>query len=110
MDQYFHVVFARLPPILGAGLDYQLGKFSARLDVAHSFKQDRVAANELPTDGYTLTNTMLNYRFKTPTVKWDAYIKGNNLFNQEARAHTSFLKEIAPLLGRGFLLGIRGNF
>ncbi|MDQ3267718.1 MAG: hypothetical protein M3P47_03175 [Pseudomonadota bacterium] len=62
------MVFARLPPILGAGLDYQLGKFSARLDVAHSFKQDRVTANKLPTDGYTLTNTILNYRFKTPTV------------------------------------------
>jgi len=101
----------RITPMrLGAGLDYQLGKFSARLDVSHSFKQDRVAANELSTDGYTLTNTMLNYRFKTPTVNWDAYIKGNNLFNQEARAHTSFLKELAPLPGRGFLIGVRANF
>jgi len=101
----------RITPMrLGGGLDYQLGKFSARLDVAHSFKQDRVAANELPTDGYTLTNTALNYRFKSQAVNWDAYIKGNNLFNQEARAHTSFLKEIAPLPGRGFLIGVRANF
>ncbi|CAH1202516.1 hypothetical protein NTGBS_490005 [Candidatus Nitrotoga sp. BS] len=80
------------------------------LDVAHSFKQDRVAANELPTSSYTLTNVMLNYRFKTQSVNWDAYIKGNNLFNQEARAHTSFLKELAPLPGRGFLMGVRANF
>ena len=101
----------RISPMrLGAGLDYQLGKFSARLDVAHSFKQDRVAANELLTSGYTLTNTMLNYRFKTPSVNWDVYIKGNNLFNQEARMHTSFLKELAPLPGRGLMMGIRGNF
>ena len=101
----------RISPMrLGMGLDYQLGKFSAKLDVTHSFEQDRVAANELPTGGYTLTNTMLNYRFKTPKVNWDAYIKGNNLFNQEARAHTSFLKELAPLPGRGFLMGVRANF
>ena len=101
----------RITPMrLGGGLDYQLGKFSARLDVSHSFKQDRVAANELPTDGYTLTNTTLNYRFKTQAVNWDAYIKGNNLFNQEARTHTSFLKELAPLPGRGFLMGVRANF
>ncbi|MCE9551114.1 MAG: TonB-dependent receptor [Betaproteobacteria bacterium] len=101
----------RISPMrLGAGLDYQLGKFSARLDVSHSFRQDRVAANELPTDGYTLTNTALNYRFKSHAVNWDAYIKGNNIFNQEARAHTSFLKEIAPLPGRGFLMGVRANF
>ncbi|RFC41112.1 MAG: TonB dependent receptor [Candidatus Nitrotoga sp. CP45] len=101
----------RITPMrLGAGLDYQLGKFSARLDVSHSFKQDQVATNELPTSGYTLTNTMLNYRFKTPSVNWDAYIKGNNLFNQEARMHTSFLKELAPLPGRGFLMGVRANF
>ncbi|MEO6421879.1 MAG: TonB-dependent receptor, partial [Candidatus Nitrotoga sp.] len=101
----------RITPMrLGAGLDYQLGNFSARLDVSHSFKQDQVAVNELPTSGYTLTNTMLNYRFKTQSANWDAYIKGNNLFNQEARAHTSFLKEIAPLPGRGFLMGVRANF
>ncbi|BBJ22379.1 TonB-dependent receptor [Candidatus Nitrotoga sp. AM1P] len=101
----------RISPMrLGAGLDYQLGKFSTRLDVSHSFKQDRVAENELSTPGYTLTNTTFNYRFKTQAVSWDAYIKGNNLFNQEARTHTSFLKEIAPLPGRGFLLGVRANF
>ncbi|RFC37500.1 MAG: hypothetical protein DID92_2727743182, partial [Candidatus Nitrotoga sp. SPKER] len=29
---------------------------------------------------------------------------------QEARAHTSFLKELAPLPGRGFLIGVRANF
>jgi len=95
---------------LGGRLDYQHDKFGARLEVSHSFRQNRVAANKLPTAGYTLTNTMLNYRFKTPTVNWDAYIKGNNLFNQEARAHTSFLKELAPLPGRGFLIGVRANF
>ncbi|WP_239250605.1 TonB-dependent receptor domain-containing protein, partial [Candidatus Nitrotoga sp. M5] len=101
----------RITPMrLGAGLDYQLGKFSAKLDVAHSFKQDRIDANELSTSAYTLTNAKLNYHFTTQSIHWDAYIKGNNLFNQEARTHTSILKEIAPLPGRGFLVGVRANF
>ena len=101
----------RISPMrLGAGLDYQLGKFGARFDVSHSFKQDQIAANELPTSSYTLADAMLTYRIKTQGVSWDTYLKGNNLFNQEARSHTSFLKEIAPLPGRGFILGVRGNF
>ena len=101
----------RIAPMrFGAGLDYRLDKLGARLDVTHSMRQNQVAANELPTDGYTLTNAMVDYHFKTQAINWETYIKGNNLFNQEARMHTSTLKEIAPLPGRGLMMGIRGNF
>ncbi len=101
----------RISPLrLGAGLDYRRGDFGARLDVNHAFKQDRVAANELPTDSYTLVNAALTYRLKAQAMNLEAFLKGNNLFNQEARVHTSFLKDIAPLPGRGFLLGVRGTF
>lgn len=101
----------RISPLrLGMGLDYQLGKFATRLDVIHAFKQDRIAANELPTDGYTLVNAALTYRIKADTMNLEAFFKGNNLFNQDVRVHTSFLKDIAPLPGRGFLIGVRGTF
>ena len=101
----------RIAPMrFGAGLDYRLDKLGARLDVTHSMRQNQVAANELPTDGYTLTNAMVDYHFKTQAINWETYLKGNNLFNQEARMHTSTLKEIAPLPGRGLMMGIRGNF
>jgi iron complex outermembrane receptor protein len=101
----------RIAPMrFGAGLDYRLDKLGARLDVTHSMRQNQVAANELPTDGYTLTNAMVDYHFKTQAINWETYLKGNNLFNQEARMHTSTIKEIAPLPGRGFMMGIRGNF
>lgn len=101
----------RIAPLrLGVGLDYQLGNFGARFDVSHSFRQDRVASSELSTGSYTLADAMLTYRIKTQGIHWDAYLKGNNLFNEEARTHTSFLKEIAPLPGRGFIMGVRGTF
>lgn len=101
----------RISPLrLGVGLDYRFGNFGARLDVNHAFKQDRVAANELPTDGHTLVNGALTYRFKAPAMNLEAFLKGNNLFDREARVHASFLKDMAPLPGRGFLAGVRGTF
>ena len=101
----------RISPLrLGVGLDYQRGSFGARLDVNHVFKQSRVAANELPTDSYTLVNAALTYRIKAQAMNLEMFLKGNNLFNQEARVHTSFLKDIAPLPGRGILVGVRSTF
>jgi iron complex outermembrane receptor protein len=38
------------------------------------------------------------------------YVKGVNLTNEEAREHTSFLKDLAPLPGRGIVVGARISF
>jgi len=38
------------------------------------------------------------------------YLKGHNLLDQRALVHTSFLKEDAPLPGRGIAIGLRGRF
>jgi iron complex outermembrane receptor protein len=38
------------------------------------------------------------------------FVKAQNLTNVNARVHSSFLKNDAPLPGRGFGLGIRGSF
>ncbi len=101
----------RIAPLrLGAGLDYQIGNFGARLDVTHAARQDRVAANELPTGGHTLTDAALTWRIKARALNLEATLKGNNLFNQEARVHASPLKDIAPLPGRGVLVGMRVSF
>lgn len=101
----------RISPLrLGVGLDYRKGSFGAGLDVSHAFKQNRVAANELPTDSYTLVNMTLTYRVKAQALNLEAFLKGNNLLDEEARVHTSFLKDIAPLPGRGVLVGVRGTF
>ncbi len=101
----------RISPLrLGAGLDYQIGNFGARLDVTRAARQDRVAASELPTGGHTLTDAALTWRIKARALNLEATLKGNNLFNQEARVHASPLKDIASLPGRGLLVGLRGSF
>jgi iron complex outermembrane receptor protein len=85
-------------------------RFGARIEGQYAHEQDRTAEFELPTDGYFLLNASVNYRIATGPVDLDLYLKGTNLTNEEARFHTSFLKDIAPLAGRGVLLGVRTTF
>lgn len=100
----------RIAPLrLGFGLDYAYSRFGARLDFTRAFEQDRVADNELPTDGYTMVNALVSYHLPTK-LHLDAFLKATNLLDQEAREHTSILKDIAPLGGRAVMLGVRGEF
>ncbi|MFM1911226.1 MAG: hypothetical protein RJB18_617 [Pseudomonadota bacterium] len=101
---------SRIAPMrIGTGLDYQLGDFASKIDVLHGFKQDRVATNELPTNGYTLVNATISYRLKT-ALNLEAFAKARNLLDEDIRDHSSFLKEIAPMGGRSVLFGLRGEF
>jgi iron complex outermembrane receptor protein len=70
-----------------------------------------VLATNLPSSGYTMLNASLSYRFRSMgNHVWEAYLRGTNLGNVEARNHASFLKEVAPLGGRALLAGLRANF
>ncbi|CAM8314286.1 CirA Outer membrane receptor proteins, mostly Fe transport [Candidatus Methylopumilus planktonicus] len=107
----------RISPLkLGAGLKYEFDRFGARLDVLHTFKQDRVASNynyqggkELMTDAYTNVSMMATYKLPTQ-LNLEAFTRANNLLDQEIREHTSFLKDIAPMGGRSIMFGLRGEF
>jgi iron complex outermembrane receptor protein len=85
-------------------------RFEARLEGQYVHEQDRTAQFELPTDSYFLLNTSASYRIAAGPVDFDFYVKGTNLTDEEARLHTSFLKDIAPLAGRGALVGVRATF
>ncbi len=102
----------RIPPFrASAALVYGWNdRFGARIEGQYVHEQDRTAAFELPTDGYFLLDAALTGRARIGLVDFDVYLKGTNLTNEEARLHTSFLKDIAPLAGRGGLLGLRVSF
>jgi iron complex outermembrane receptor protein len=95
---------------LGAGLEYALNRFTARADLVYAAAQNRVSANELPTDSYTLVNLVFGYNFAFEQAALNAFLKVTNLLDQEARNHTSFLKDVAPLGGRAVQIGMRGTF
>lgn len=92
---------------LGLGLDYQRGNFMARTDLLYGAEQNRVAANELPTDDYLQFDLLLSYKLQTNA---EIFLKGSNLLDEEIRLHSSTLKDNAPLGGRSVLIGLRGNF
>lgn len=101
----------RIPPLeLGSDLTWHTARWSAGVDVRWVDEQDRVAAEETETDGYTLFGASLGYRFLFPQAAVDVILKGENLTDEEARVHTSFLKDLAPLPGRNVRLLVRTSF
>ncbi len=100
------------PTRFGAKLDYEDGSWSAGLEVRRAQRQSRVTADETPTPGYTLMNLHLAYTLATGAHRptYELFARGTNLGNATAREHTSFLKDLAPLPGRGVLFGLRADF
>lgn len=85
------------------------GPFDWTAEVRRVDGQDRTAAFEPPTDGYTLVGLQVGWRpFEDRDLK--LFVDGRNLTDTEAREHTSFLKDIAPLPGRNVRFGISWDF
>jgi iron complex outermembrane receptor protein len=101
----------RIPPTrYGVALHYRTDRWDARVEARGALEQDRVAPNELPTDGYTFLNASLGYRFFLGRSILDLALRGTNLTDEEGRVHSSFLKDMVPLPGRDFRLNARLTF
>jgi iron complex outermembrane receptor protein len=98
----------QMPPLRLTGLvEYDAGPLHGSLGVSWYDAQDQLAENELPTDDYTMVDFEVSYRWK----KWQSgvllFLKGGNLLDEEARRHSSPLKDYVPLPGRNLTLGVR---
>lgn len=101
----------RIPPLrIGAELSYARGEFGAALSARHSFEQDRVAAGELPTDGYTLLDAEFSWQAPWGQGTMLAFVRASNLLDEDARVHSSPLKDEVPLAGRSLAAGLRVGF
>jgi iron complex outermembrane receptor protein len=99
----------RIPPLrYGIALHYAKNGYEATAEARYHARQDDIAENELPTESYTLVNAELSFAVGEPDVF--VFVRGTNITNEEARQHTSPLKEIAPLPGRSLQLGVRYDF
>ncbi|MHC9511775.1 TonB-dependent receptor [Kangiella sp. M94] len=90
------------------GLDYDM--FTSNLTAIKVFDQDRLAEDELPTDGYTLINLDVGYNVFYDDSELFLFLRGQNLANEEIRDHSSFLKDRAPRAGRSLTAGFRWTF
>jgi iron complex outermembrane receptor protein len=98
----------QIPPMrIGGELTLDTGAFSSGLSVNWYDKQDKLGPEELPTDGYTMVNLDFSYRLPEGSHSMFFYVRGENLLDEDARRHSSPLKDVAPLPGRGIGAGVR---
>lgn len=110
-DRATHDPLPRIPPFrASAALTWQHGRYRASVEGQYSARQNRASEFELPTDSYFLLNASVGCRLTLGGTDTDFYVKGVNLTNAEARLHTSFLKDRAPLGGRGVVCGLKFTF
>lgn len=95
---------------LGSSIDYESGPWVFNLDYTLTGKQDNTATLEDPTSGYHMLTAYAAYTFDSPATALTLFARASNLLDEEARRHTSFVKNIAPLAGRSGLLGLRVTF
>lgn len=101
----------RIPPMrFGARLDYTADRLSANVSWTRYDDQDKVANFETETDGYDWVDASINYRIPLDSTDLTVFLKAENLTDEEARVHSSFIKDLAPRPGRNFRVGIRGSF
>ena len=90
-------------------LSYKQDDLLFNLSLKDVEKQNDVAEGETVTDGYQMLNSRLT---KTYKMSNDRSLKvtlfGNNLLDEVARNHSSFVKNEVPLPGRNY--GLKFNF
>ncbi|MBL4618750.1 MAG: TonB-dependent receptor [Marinicaulis sp.] len=101
----------RIPPLRSIlGMEATSSHLDLRGEVEIASRQNKIAAIELPTDGYTLVNLAATWRPGGEDSGLSVQLRADNVTNEEARLHTSFLKDVAPLPGRNIKLTLRATF
>jgi iron complex outermembrane receptor protein len=98
----------RIPPWrVGAGLAWQGARFDASVFVRYSGRQDRVAAGETPTSGYTNVDAQLGMRPWSRFPGLQLALVGHNLTSSLQRNAVSLNKDEVVLPGRDIRLTFR---
>ena len=97
------------PQRYGANLNWDNGAWHANLSLMRYAEQDDVAEFETRTAGYTRVDFDASRSFANAdeSLLTEVYFRVRNGTDQLAFAHTSFLKEFAPLPGRNIGFGVR---
>ena len=95
----------------GIRLDANWQAWEGQVEWVQVARQNRVAEFETATPGYGMLNLGAAYHGKLANGSpWQLYVKGNNLTDRLAYAHTSFIKTAAPRMGRNITVGVKVAF
>ena len=93
---------------VGVRLDASWQGWEGQAEWIQVARQTRTAAYETRTGGYGMLN--LSVYKAIDGTPWQVYLKGENLTDRLGLAHTSFIKQAAPLKGRNLTVGLRASF
>jgi iron complex outermembrane receptor protein len=101
----------RIPPLRGRlGLDLHLQNLSLRPEVVAVSSQDRFFPTETRTEGYVVFNFNASYTIAGQHAVHIFSVSAFNLGNRLYRNHLSFIKDIAPEIGRGLRVAYTVRF
>ncbi len=86
----------RIPPLrYGLGVFFESDDLFGRISFLRAEKQNDIALNETPTNGYIDVRAEATYAFQLPSSRQhlEVGIIGTNLLNDDIRNHLSFKKE-----------------
>ncbi|MXZ70668.1 MAG: TonB-dependent receptor [Acidobacteria bacterium] len=101
----------RIPPLRGTvNLDIPYGGFTLSPQVEFAGRQADVFRGETETEGYSVVNLRASYVWPRQYTAHILSFTGYNLTNALYRNHTSFIKDLAPEMGRGVRLNYSVRF
>ena len=90
-------------------MHWQYDQLSASLDYVHHGAQDKVAKGEFASQQYHLLGAYFSVTQNLLGYESEVYINIDNLTDEDARPHQSFLRQLTPLPGRSVAFGIRAK-
>jgi len=101
----------RIPPLsVLTGIEADSERFNFRAEVDYAAKQNKVEVFEIPTDDYALVNLFATWRAPMDAQDVRLSLSVLNALDDDARQHTSFIKDIVPLPGRNVRFSIASSF
>ena len=101
----------RIPPLRGTlSLEVPVGGLTISPELLFAGRQDRVFRDETETGSYSVFNLDASYVWPRQHLAHVVSFTGYNLTNALYRNHTSFIKDLAPEMGRGVKVGYSLRF
>ncbi|MBV9926879.1 MAG: TonB-dependent receptor [Acidobacteria bacterium] len=92
----------RIPPMRArAGLDWRYKSFDVKPEATFVRDQDRIFPTETRTPGYTVFDVSGSYTIAHPHYAQVFSVTAFNVGDRVYRNHLSFIKDLAPEIGRG---------
>ena len=94
------------------GLDAATGPWGGRVEVEHAARQNRVAATDTETAGYSIVNASLTRKFMFGSSNALWFVKVTNIGDRLAynAATVETIRGLVPLPGRAIKTGVRFTF